>query len=94
MRRAIELPRTSAAPTAADAAAAATARIFTSSPMWNITQPESITTSSGSSTASSARPPSCRRTRRQQAQRERRDEAGRERDAGDGECEADHGTNR
>ena len=36
--------------------AAATARIFTSSPMWNITQPESRTAASGTPTASSRRP--------------------------------------
>ena len=55
MRRAIDVPITSAAPTAAEAAALATARIFTSSPMWNIAQPEKNTTQMGRSTASSAK---------------------------------------
>ena len=62
MRRAIDDASTSAAATAADAEAAATARILTSSPMWNITQPESSTASSGSTTESNANPASCRRT--------------------------------
>ena len=48
--------------TAADADALATARILTSSPMWNMTQPERSTAPSGKTTASSASPASCRRT--------------------------------
>ena len=65
---------TSAAATAADAEAAATARILTSSPMWNITQPESSTASSGSTTESNAKPASCRRTLGRRRRRERRRE--------------------
>ena len=62
MRVAIEAPSARLAATAADAAAAATARILTSSPMWNMTQPERSTTASGSSTARSASPISWSRT--------------------------------
>src|SRR5438105_7736920 len=49
---------TSAATTAAVAEPAATARIFTSAPMWNITQPDSNTAASGTETAISASPAS------------------------------------
>ena len=62
MRRAIPAPTSSAAASAVEADAAATARIFTSSCMWNITSPPRITAASGSATASSASPTSCRRT--------------------------------
>ena len=79
--RAIEVPRASAAATAAEAAAAATARIFTSSPMWNITQPERSTARSGSSTASSASPISCRRSVGSSRSASGGDEADGERDA-------------
>src|SRR5207302_1691636 len=48
--------RTSAATTAAVADPAATARIFTSAPMWNITQPDSSTAASGTQTAIKASP--------------------------------------
>ena len=58
----IERARTRAATTAVSADAAVTARIFTSSPMWNITQPDSRTAPSGSRTARKARPASCSRT--------------------------------
>src|SRR3954453_204669 len=44
------------------AEAADIARILTSSPMWNMTQPERNTEASGRQTASAARPMSCRRT--------------------------------
>ncbi len=40
---------------------AETARILTSSPMWNATQPESSTDASGRQTESAARPASCNR---------------------------------
>ena len=53
---------TSAATIAVSADAAVTARIFTSSPMWNMTQPESSTAPSGSRTARKASPASCSRT--------------------------------
>jgi hypothetical protein len=55
---ATERASTSAATTAAVADPAATARIFTSAPMWNITQPESNTAASGTQTAISASPAS------------------------------------
>ncbi len=48
----------SPAPTAAVAEQAATARIFVSAPMWNITQPEARTAASGTHTDTSARPAS------------------------------------
>ena len=53
---------TSAATTAVSADAAVTARIFTSSPMWNITQPESEHRPEREQTARKARPASCSRT--------------------------------
>ena len=49
-RRAIERASSSAADDRRGRRAAATARIFTSAPMWNITQPESSTAASGSAT--------------------------------------------
>ena len=62
MRCAMREPVSSAAASAVDADAAATARTLTSSCMWNITKPPRITAASGSPTASSASPTSCRRT--------------------------------
>ena len=56
--REIEAARNTAAPTAADAANAATARIFTSSPMWNMTKPDTKTATSGTMTANNASPTS------------------------------------
>ena len=44
--------------TAAEAEAAVTARIFTSSPMWNMTQPDRRTAASGRTTARNASPAS------------------------------------
>ena len=53
--------RTSPAITATVAEPAETARILTSSPMWNATQPESSTDASGRQTESAARPAGCSR---------------------------------
>ena len=58
----IERPSHRPARTATAAEAADTARIFLSSPMWNITQPDSRTTASGRQTANAASPAICRRT--------------------------------
>ena len=54
----IERASTRAANTAAVADPAATARIFTSAPMWNMTQPDNRTAASGTQTAMRARPTS------------------------------------
>src|SRR5262249_20218330 len=50
------------APTAAVAEQAATARIFVSAPMWNITHPDARTTASGTHTETSASPASWSQT--------------------------------
>ena len=93
MRRAIDDASTSAAATAADAEAAATARILTSSPMWNITQPESSTARSGRHDREQGESGQLQAHAGEQAERERRCEADRERAGGDGEGERDHGRN-
>ena len=54
----IDLPTTSAAAIATVEEAAATARMTTSAPMWNIATPDRSTAASGSPTASKARPAS------------------------------------
>ena len=54
----IERASTSAATTAAVAEPAATARIFSSAPMWNMTQPDSSTAVRGTQTAIRASPAS------------------------------------
>ena len=59
--REIDRARTRPAITATVADPAETARILTSSPMWNATQPESSTDVSGRQTESAARPASCNR---------------------------------
>jgi hypothetical protein len=58
IERVIERASTSPAITAALADPAATARIFVSAPMWNMTQPESSTAASGTQTETKARPAS------------------------------------
>ena len=87
-RSARKRPATTA--TAADAAE--TARILTSSPMWNITQPDSSTEASGRPTASAARAASWTRTRRQRPQGVGEHQADGERGGGDVDGVDDHGT--
>ena len=79
--------------TAAEAEAAATARIFTSSPMWNITQPESSTAPSGRTTARNASPTSCRRTVGRRLNPKATTRPDRERRQRDEDGELDHGAN-
>ena len=79
---------------ATEADAALTARIFTSSPMWNITHPEASTTTSGRQTATTASPTSRRRRVGSRAQREGDREADGERRERDDERGQDHGMSR
>ena len=83
---AIERVRTSAAPTAADADAAVTARIFTSSPMWNITQPEESHGGQREDDGERGQAGELEPHGRQRAERQRRGEPGRERGGGDDDC--------
>jgi hypothetical protein len=57
--RAIDRASSSAAPTEAKAAPVVTVRIFTSAPMWNMTQPDRSTAASGTVVERRARPASC-----------------------------------
>ena len=57
---------------------AATARIFRSAPMWNITQPDASTATSGTQTETSASPASCSLTVGSGAERVGDDDADRE----------------
>ncbi len=91
--RVIDAASTRATATALAAAPAATARIFTSAPMWNITHPDSSTAASGSTTASSPNAASCARTAGQPAQGDRSEQAERECREADGDCEMNQGTN-
>ena len=79
------------ATTAIAAAVADTARIFTSSPMWNITQPESSTEASGRPTASAASAASWTRTVGNERSTEARTRPDCQRRDCDGEAVEDHG---
>ena len=73
---------------------AATARIFPSAPMWNITQPESEHGGERHADGEEREPGELEPDRRRGAQREGDGEPDREARAGDDEREADHGSNR
>ena len=89
---AIERATTSAATIAVSAEAAVTARIFTSSPMWNITQPESRTAPSGKQHREEREPDELESHRRKQPEQVREREPDGERRAGHHERGRDHGT--
>ena len=62
--------------------------------MWNITQPESSTATSGMQTAVNARPASWSQTVGARRSRKRERESGSEAPGGDDEGELDHGSRR
>ena len=94
MRRAIPAPRSSAAASAVEADAAATARIFTSSCMWNITRPPQDHRRERQPHRQQREPRELQAHRRQQPQRQRERDPRGERAQRDDEGELGHGVNR